>query len=64
MVNVGAGNIYNDPITHTPNDRDLGNHYKSLDSQQTALNVLDKIEFNDTWSVLLGGKLLNLNERA
>ena len=56
MVNVGAGNIYNDPITHTPNDRDLGNHYKSLDSQQTALNVLDQIEFNDTWSVLLGGK--------
>ena len=64
MVNVGAGNIYNDPITHTPNDRDLGNHYKSLDSQQTALNVLDQIEFNDTWSVLLGGKLLHLNESA
>ena len=64
MVNVGAGNIYNDPITHTPNDRDLGNHYKSLDSQQTALNLLDQIEFNDTWSVLLGGKLLHLNESA
>ena len=64
MVNVGAGNIYNDPITHTPNDRDLGNHYKSLDSQQTALNVLDQIEFNDAWSVLLGGKLLHLNESA
>ncbi|MDN5677412.1 MAG: TonB-dependent siderophore receptor [Acinetobacter sp.] len=64
MVNVGAGNIYNDPITHTPNDRDLGNHYKSLDSQQTALNLLDQIEFNDAWSVLLGGKLLHLNESA
>ena len=64
MVNVGAGNIYNDPITHTPNDRDLGNHYKSRDSQQTALNLLDQIEFNDTWSVLLGGKLLHLNESA
>ena len=64
MVNVGAGNIYNDPITHTPNDRDLGNHYKSLDSQQTALNLLDQIKLNDTWSVLLGGKLLHLNESA
>ena len=64
MVNVGAGNIYNDPITHTPNDRDLGNHYKSLDSQQTALNLLDQIKLNDAWSVLLGGKLLHLNESA
>ena len=64
MINVGTGNIYTDPVTHSPNDRDLGNHYKSLDSQQTALNVLDQIKFNDAWSVLVGGKLLHLNESA
>ena len=60
----GSGNIANDPITYTPTNKALGNHYKSLDSQQTALNVLDQIEFNDAWSVLLGGKLLHLNESA
>lgn len=61
---IGSGNIYNDPISYTPTDKPLGNHYKSLDSQQTALNVLDQVEFNDAWSVLLGGKLLHLNESA
>jgi len=63
-IKVGSGNIYNDPITYTPTDKPLGNHYKSLDSQQTALNLLDQIEFNDAWSVLLGGRLLHLNESA
>lgn len=61
---VGTGNIDNDPITYTPTNKALGNHYKSLNSQQTALNFLDQIEFNDAWSVLLGGKLLHLNENA
>ncbi|AYA68847.1 TonB-dependent siderophore receptor [Acinetobacter sp. WCHA55] len=61
---IGSGNIDDDPITYIPTDKALGNHYKSLDSQQTALNLLDQIELNDTWSVLLGGKLLHLNESA
>ena len=26
---MGSGNIYNDPITYTPTDKALGNHYKS-----------------------------------
>ena len=42
----------------------MGNHYKSLNSEQTALNLLDQIDFNTQWSVLLGGKLLHLNEQA
>lgn len=61
---VGTGNIYNDPITYAPTDKTLGKHYKSLDSQQTALNLLDQIDFNAEWSVLLGGKLMHLNENA
>lgn len=64
MIWVGTGNINNDPITYTPTNKALGNHYKSLDSQQTALNLLDQIDFNDAWSVLVGGKLLHLNENA
>ncbi len=59
-----TGNIYTNPITYTPSDKTLGNHYKSLDSQHTALNLLDQIDFNQAWSVLLGGKLLHVNESA
>ncbi|MNE06260.1 Ferrichrome receptor FcuA precursor [compost metagenome] len=61
---IGSGNIHNDPITYTPTNKALGNHYKSLESQQTALNLLDQIDFNDAWSALVGGKLLHLNESA
>lgn len=61
---IGTGNIDNDPITYTPTEQTLGNHYKSLDSQQTALTLLDQIDLNDTWSTVLGGKLLHLNESA
>lgn len=59
-----TGNIYTYPITYTPSDKTLGNHYKSLDSKHTALNLLDQIDFNEAWSVLVGGKLLHVNESA
>ncbi|MGE4315324.1 TonB-dependent siderophore receptor [Acinetobacter sp.] len=59
-----TGNIYTDPITYTPSAKTLGNHYKSLDSKHTALNLLDQIDFNEAWSVLVGGKLLHVNESA
>lgn len=64
MVWVGTGNIYEDSPTYAPSDKNLGNHYKSLNSEQIALNLLDQITFNAQWSVLLGGKLLHLNENA
>ncbi|MCH7340199.1 TonB-dependent siderophore receptor [Acinetobacter higginsii] len=59
-----TGNIYNDPEAYTPSEKALGNHYTSLKSQQTALNLLDQIDFNHEWSVIAGGKLLHLNEDA
>ncbi|MGG2098520.1 TonB-dependent siderophore receptor [Acinetobacter haemolyticus] len=61
---VGMGNIYNNTVNYAPTDVALGNRYKSLDSQQTALNLLDQIRFNDSWSVLMGGKILSLDEKA
>ncbi|QNH52657.1 TonB-dependent siderophore receptor [Acinetobacter venetianus] len=61
---VGTGNIYNNTVDYKPTDVALGNRYKSLDSQQTALNLLDQIRFNDAWSVLMGGKILSLDEKA
>ncbi|WP_109441358.1 TonB-dependent siderophore receptor [Acinetobacter haemolyticus] len=61
---VGTGNIYNNTVNYAPTDVALGNRYKSLDSQQTALNLLDQIRFNDSWSVLMGGKIISLDEKA
>lgn len=61
---VGTGNIYTDTVDFAPSGAVLGNHYKSLSSQQTGLNLLDQVEFNTEWSVLAGGKLLHLNEDA
>ncbi|QBQ16247.1 TonB-dependent siderophore receptor [Acinetobacter haemolyticus] len=61
---VGTGNIYNNTVDYAPTDVALGNRYKSLDSQQTALNLLDQIRFNDSWSVHMGGKILSLDEKA
>ncbi|MCU4579851.1 TonB-dependent siderophore receptor [Acinetobacter gyllenbergii] len=59
-----TGNIYEDPASYIPSEKALANHYKSLNSQQTALNLIDQIDFNNNWSVLAGGKLLHLNEDA
>jgi iron complex outermembrane receptor protein len=59
-----TGNMNSDPIEYIPSEKTLGNHYKSLNSEQTALNLLDQIDFNTQWSVLLGGKLLHLDEKA
>lgn len=61
---VGTGNIYTDTVDFAPSGAVLGNHYKSLNSQQAGLNLLDQVEFNTAWSVLAGGKLLHLNEDA
>ena len=61
---VGTGNIYTDTVDFAPSGAVLGNHYKSLNSQKTALNLLDQVEFNIAWSILAGGKLLHLNEDA
>ena len=61
---VGTGNIYTDTVDFAPSGAVLGNHYKSLNSQKTALNLLDQVEFNTAWSILAGGKLLHLNEDA
>ncbi|OBY75139.1 TonB-dependent siderophore receptor [Acinetobacter gyllenbergii] len=61
---VGTGNIYTDNMTYQPSKATLGKHYKSFSSQQTALNLLDQIDFNQQWSILAGGKLLHLNEDA
>lgn len=59
-----SGNIYEDTKDYIPSEKTLANHYKSLKSQQTALTLIDQIDFNAAWSVLAGGKLLHLDENA
>lgn len=63
-VAVGTGNIYQDTIDYIPSSESLGDRYKALESDQTAFTISDRVQFNDQWSTLLGGKLIHLDEQA
>ena len=65
---IGTGNIYNDEV-HYIDGLELtteitGDKYQSLRSSQTALTVLDQIAWNSQWSSIVGGKWVDLNEKA
>lgn len=59
-----AGNIYEDPLQVEQQLGDVGPYFKALDSKQTAFTVLDRIEWNEKWSTLIGGKWIELDEQA
>ncbi len=63
-VAVGTGNIYQDTVDYSPSSDNLGDRYKALESDQTAFTLSDRVQFNDQWSTLLGGKLIHLDEQA
>ncbi|WP_335977481.1 TonB-dependent siderophore receptor [Acinetobacter calcoaceticus] len=63
-VAVGTGNIYEDTIDYIPSSERLGDRYKALESNQTAFTISDRIQFNEQWSTLLGGKFIHLDEQA
>ncbi|QNW96653.1 TonB-dependent siderophore receptor [Acinetobacter seifertii] len=64
LIENEIGNIYVDkPDFPMPTEK-LGNRYKALESDQTAFTVSDRVQFNDQWSTLLGGKLIHLDEQA
>ncbi|OCZ57573.1 TonB-dependent siderophore receptor [Acinetobacter seifertii] len=64
LIENEIGNIYVDkPDFPMPTEK-LGNRFKALESDQTALTVSDRVHFNDQWSTLLGGKLIHLDEQA
>lgn len=63
-VLVGTGNIYTDTIDYAPASAELGNRYKALESDQTTFTISDRVQFNEQWSTLLGGKLIHLDEQA
>lgn len=64
LIENEIGNIYVDkPDFQMPTEK-LGNRFKALESDQTAFTVSDRVQFNDQWSTLLGGKLIHLDEQA
>lgn len=64
LIENEIGNIYVDkPDFQMPTEK-LGNRYKALESNQTAFTISDRVQFNDQWSTLVGGKLIHLDEQA
>lgn len=64
LIENEIGNIYTDtPDFKIPTEK-LGNRFKALESDQTTFTLSDRVQFNDQWSTLLGGKLIHLDEQA
>ncbi|WP_202742168.1 TonB-dependent siderophore receptor [Acinetobacter calcoaceticus] len=64
LIENEIGNIYVDkPDFQMPTEK-LGDRYKALESDQTAFTLSDRVQFNEQWSTLLGGKLIHLDEQA
>lgn len=64
LIENEIGNIYVDkPDFQMPTEK-LGSRFKALESNQTAFTISDRVQFNDQWSTLLGGKLIRLDEQA
>jgi len=61
---IGTGNINEETKDYAPAQVDLRNYYKTLESDQTAFTISDRVQFNDQWSTLLGGKFIHLDEQA
>lgn len=64
LIENEIGNIYTDSSDFKMPPEKLGNRFKALESDQTAFTISDRVQFNDQWSTLLGGKLIHLNEQA
>lgn len=61
---IGVGNIYTETTDFAPSTANAGQKYQALKSKQTAFTALDRIEWNEHWSTLLGGKWVELDEQA
>ena len=61
---IGVGNIYTETIDFSPVTANAGPKYQALKSKQTAFTALDRIEWNEHWTTLIGGKWIELDEQA
>lgn len=64
LIENEIGNIYTDSSDFKMPPEKLGNRFKAIESKQTAFTISDRVQFNDQWSTLLGGKLIHLDEQA
>lgn len=64
LIKNEIGNIYTDSSDFKMPPEKLGNRFKALESDQTAFTISDRVQFNDQWSTLLGGKIIHLDEQA
>ncbi|SDI98066.1 iron complex outermembrane recepter protein [Pseudomonas flavescens] len=63
-VEVGDGNIHEDPADFAPTGVPLNPRQRRLDSRQYGLFFSDRISFDEHWQVLLGGRQVRLDEEA
>ncbi|MBD9655872.1 TonB-dependent siderophore receptor [Pseudomonas sp. PDM12] len=63
-VEVGDGNIHEDPADFAPTGLPLNPKQRRLDSRQYGLFFSDRISFDEHWQVLLGGRQVRLIEEA
>src|SRR5690606_4738867 len=61
---IGVGNIYTETMDFAPAATNAGQNYQALKSKQTAFTALDRIEWNEHWTTLVGGKWIELDEQA
>lgn len=61
---IGVGNIYTDTVDFAPTTVQVGQAYQAINSEQWSLSASDRIEWNSQWSTLVGGKWINLDEKA
>ncbi|QLF94673.1 TonB-dependent siderophore receptor [Pseudomonas sp. ABC1] len=61
---IGVGNIYQPVPEYSPTSEPLKPKHRRLDSRQYSLFFSDRISFDEQWQVLLGGRLVRLDEEA
>lgn len=62
---IGTGNIYDpEPPAFAPSTHETGASVRRLTSWQRSVFALDRIHLGDHWQVLVGGRHVELDERA
>lgn len=61
---IGTGNIYQNTIDYVPSQVGLGTRYQAFKSKQHSLLLTDWVDLSQSWSVLLSGRWINIDEQA
>ncbi|WEJ07757.1 TonB-dependent siderophore receptor [Pseudomonas sp. FJ2-5-13] len=61
---IGSSNINQDAPSFPPTSEPLKDSHRNLDSRQYGLFVTDRIQINEQWQTILGGREVRLDEKA